>query len=412
MLTLVRRVSLVVGLVFVVFASAAQAQPLGAEMHNMMMPIAGGMGGASIAQPQELLSAVNGNPAAMTRFPGTQFQFGGGWAEATYNLNQTGSVLPGVTPFSAKSGTPGTAIANIGLSRQTSILGLDAVVGFAMISNAGLGVDFRSVPQSNGTSSSLLVMEMTPSMGVRLTDRLALGVNTSLGSSYFDGPFVGNGAMVQAYGLRGAVGLSYDLGDATTLGWYYQSRQRFNYENAISLDLGGGAFQASRNVKMDLPTNIGFGIANHSLMNGKLLLAADFVFKQWEDARLFSSVYRNQWAFQFGTQYSHNRLRLRAGYVYAMNPIKPINTIEVSGIVLPGLQNAVEYVQSQFALINQNRISGGISIVDVTPGFDIDLFAGGMLPESASTGQFTSVKVQSYWIGLGMTYRFGRMPSR
>lgn len=171
-------------------------------------------------------------------------------------------------------------------------------------------------------------------------------------------------------------------------------------------------FQASRNVKMDLPSNVGIGIANHSLLDGKLLLAADFLYKQWEDARLFSSFYRNQWAFQFGTQYSHNRLRLRAGYVYAMSPIKPINTIEVSGIALPGLQNAVEYVQSQFALINQNRISAGIGIVDVTPGFDIDLFAGGMLPESASTGQFTSVKVQSYWVGLGMTYRFGRMPSR
>ena len=46
-------------------------------------------------------------------------------------------------------------------------------------------------------------------------------------------------------------------------------------------------------------------------------------------------------------------------------------------------------------------------MVDVVPGFDVDLFAGGMLPESASTGQFTSVKVQSYWVGLGATYRFG-----
>ena len=49
---------------------------------------------------------------------------------------------------------------------------------------------------------------------------------------------------------------------------------------------------------------------------------------------------------------------------------------------------------------------------DATAGFDMDLFAGGMLSESGSTGAFTSVKVQSYYLGLGMTYRFGRMPSR
>lgn len=393
-------------------AVTAQAQPLGVEMQNMMMPIAGGMGGASIARPQELLSAVNGNPAAMTRFPGTQFEFGGGWGEATFNLHQTGTLaVPGVTPFDAKSGTPGTTVANIGLSRQTSVLGRDAVVGFALISNAGAGVDFRKVPAGNGASSSLLVLEMTPSAGVKLTDRLSLGVNASLGSAYFDGPFVGNGAMVQAYGLRGGVGLNYDLGEATTLGWYWQSRQRFNFEDAISLELFGGAFDVVRNVKMDLPSNVGIGIANQSLLDGKLLLAVDFLYKQWDDARLFRSVYRNQWAFQFGTQYSRNRLRLRAGYVYAMNPIKSIVTTEAGGVVPPGGVNAVEYVQSQLALINQNRISGGIGIVDVTPGFDLDLFAGGMLPESGSTGQFTSVKVQSYWIGLGMTYRFGRMPS-
>ena len=44
---------------------------------------------------------------------------------------------------------------------------------------------------------------------------------------------------------------------------------------------------------------------------------------------------------------------------------------------------------------------------DVLPGLDLDLFAGGMFEEG---DQFASTiaSVESYWAGLGMTWRFGR----
>lgn len=389
--------------------SAVQAQPFGVEMHNTMLPVSGAMGGASIAQPQELLGAVNANPAAMTRFGGTQFQFAGGYAEGTFNLNQTGTLpLPDVNPFAAKSNTPGTSIANIGMSRQSELFGSDVVTGFALISNAGAGVDFRGVPASNGTTSSILVLEMIPSVGVRLTDRLSVGVNGALGTAYFNGPFVGIGAMVQAYGLRGGVGVNYDLGEATTIGAYWQSKQHFNFSDAIRLELFGGAYDPIvRSIRMDLPSNVGLGIANRSLCDGRMLLAFDAVFKQWDDADLFGAVYRNQWALQFGSQYSLGRLRLRSGYVYAQNPIKAINVTTAGGITPPGGIPALEYVQAQFANICQNRISVGVGIVDIRPGMDIDVFAGGMFKESAQLGAFTNVNMESWFVGTGLSYRFG-----
>ena len=58
-------------------ARKVNAQTFGVELHNTLMPAAGGMGGVSIAQPQDLTSAINGNPAAVTQFEGTQFLFGG-----------------------------------------------------------------------------------------------------------------------------------------------------------------------------------------------------------------------------------------------------------------------------------------------------------------------------------------------
>jgi long-chain fatty acid transport protein len=94
----------------------ARGQSFGIELHNTMMPASGGMAGVSIARPQDLQSAINGNPATLTQFRGTQFSFGGGWAEGTYDVTQLAPLpLVNVAPFSAKSGTPGAALGNIGV---------------------------------------------------------------------------------------------------------------------------------------------------------------------------------------------------------------------------------------------------------------------------------------------------------
>ena len=49
-----------------------------------------------------------------------------------------------------------------------------------------------------------------------------------------------------------------------------------------------------------------------------------------------------------------------------------------------------------------------VGISDVLPGMDFDISAGGMFKE---TDQFASTiaSVESYWVGLGMTWRFGRV---
>ncbi len=62
------------------FRAEAFAQSFGTELQNTMMPASGGMGGVSIARPQDLTSALNANPASLRQFRGTQVSFGGGWA--------------------------------------------------------------------------------------------------------------------------------------------------------------------------------------------------------------------------------------------------------------------------------------------------------------------------------------------
>jgi long-chain fatty acid transport protein len=158
---------------------------------------------------------------------------------------------------------------------------------------------------------------------------------------------------------------------------------------------------------MDLPETIGLGVANNALMDGQLLLGVDVLYKLWHQADLFQAIYNNQWVVQVGGQYSIGQYRLRAGYVWAENPIDQTPGSNIGGVIQPGGLAAVRYTQGLLAITSQHRISGGIGKVDVLPGLDFDLFAGGMFRDTEHLGRFTTTSIASYWIGFGLTWRFG-----
>jgi long-chain fatty acid transport protein len=392
-----------------IIARAVLAQSFGVELNNTLMPAAGGMAGVSIAQPQDLTSAINGNPATLTQFQGTQFLFGGAWAEPTFNLTQTSNIPivgpPLIEPFSAKSTAPGTPAGNIGVTQDLSALGLPATLGIGFVTTAGGFVDFRHVPESRGTNTGTAVFSAPLALGLNLNDRLSLGAAAALGIAFFDGPFVGASGMTPDYALRGTLGANYRTSDFTTVGAYYQSEQSYRFDNAVVLN--PGPTQRNFDVRMDLPQNIGLGIANCAALDGRLLMAVDVLYKLWNDASLYRSVYDNQLVVQVGGQYSVGQYRLRGGYVWAENPIDQTPDVNIGGIVQPGAFPAVRYTQGLLAITSQHRISGGVGIVDVLPGLDMDLMAGGMFRDTEQLGPFTTTSITSYWIGFGLTWRFG-----
>src|SRR5262245_14535008 len=391
-------------------ARAAHAQSFGVELNNTLMPASGGMAGTSIAQPQDLTSSLNGNPGTLTQFRGTQFIFGGAWAEPTFNLTQTSNIpivgSPLIEPFSAKSTAPGVPMGNIGVTQDLSELGLPVTLGIGFVSTAGAAADFRQVPQSHGTNSGLSIFSLPISRGVDLSDRLSIGATTALGIAFFNAPFVGVGGMTPDYALRASLGANYRLTDYTNVGAYYQTRQAFQFNNAFVLNPGPG--QISRDVRLDLPENLGLGVAYSALMDGNLLIAVDVLYKLWNQAPLFQAVYNNQLVVQVGSQYTVGRYRLRAGYAWAQNPLDPTPGSNIGGVIEPGGLAAVRYTQGVLAIANQHRISAGIGIVDVLPGINLDLMAGGMFRDTEQLGSFTTTSAASYWIGLGFTWVFGR----
>ena len=401
--------------VLLLWASAplVNAQSVGTELHNMLMPASGGMGGVSIAAPQDVTSAINANPATLRQFQGTQFQFGGAWAEPTFNLTQS-SQLPIVgpslvDPFSGKSTGPGSLLGNIGVTQDLSEFGAPMTVGLGFISAAGGVIDFRHIPESNGTNTGQTVFSLPAVVGLDLTDKLTLGAGVSIGTALYDGPFVGIGGLTSDYALRGTAGLHYQLTPATTLGTYYQSKQSFRFDHAIRLNVGGNP--QTLDVNMDLPQNVGIGIANQSLMNGNLLLGVDVLYKYWDDAALYDAVYDNQLVVQFGTQLTRGRYRLRAGYVWAENPLSSNPGPNLGGVIQDGGLPVVRYSQALLAVTSQHRMSLGLGVVDVLPGVDLDLMGGGMFLDNEQLGPFTSTSIESYWLGFGLTWRYsGGLP--
>ncbi|RLS43257.1 MAG: hypothetical protein DWH83_05120 [Planctomycetota bacterium] len=397
----------------VVLASAgsAAAQTYGIDFRNTLMPASGGMAGTSVAAPQDFLSAINANPAALTQYKGTHFTIGGAFAEATVDLEQKAAVpLLGVAAFSAKSSTPGAIVPAIGVAQEVDGLPLPTTVGLAVLGAAGGGSSYVQVPASNATASYLLLLEFAPSVAVELTERLSIGATMFIGDGYASGPFVGTSGMTNAYALRGGFGLDYALGDATWLGAYYQTTQAFRFENEAVLF----SERQPRDVDMGLPQQVGMGIANESLLDGRLLLAADALYLDWRSAALFKNIYRGQWVMQLGSQYrATDRVKLRLGYALAQNPVDESVGTRIGPVEVPGGVPAVKYLQAQFAIVNEHRMAAGIGVSDLLMrGLDFDAFAGGMFPAGESLGSDTYVSVKSYWLGVGFTWHFDQPPAR
>ena len=142
-------------------------------------------------------------------------------------------------------------------------------------------------------------------------------------------------------------------------------------------------------------------------MNGRLLLAADLIYKNWDDTDFFGAIYEDQWALSFGSQYRLNqRIRLRIGYAYNEDPTRDTVPGDIGGIPLGDIPT-VQYIQGEFAAITQHRLAGGIGICDFLQGVDLDASLGGVFGEEKTFGA-TTASVESWFFAFGLTWRFGK----
>ena len=176
--------------------SHAHAQGYGSDLQNVMGPASGGMAGVSVARPQDVPSAIFGNPASLTQFAGTQFTLGGGWIEGYPTIVNGGSANNGNpgTSFSTTSRSQGFVAPEIGVTQNLDVFGKSVTLGMGLSGLSGLGAEYRGrAPGTilNNFSSQYVVLGLNSALGVQITDRLSLGASVTLGTAFEQLGFVG-----------------------------------------------------------------------------------------------------------------------------------------------------------------------------------------------------------------------------
>lgn len=396
-------------------AGPSLAGPYGYDIHNTLAPASGGMAGTSLARPQDLTSAIYGNPATLTQMKGTKFSFGATFYKPEVDLTHDGSVTG--TPFSQSSGTEVFPVPNVGVTQDLSGLGVPATLGLGLTAISGIGSEFRANPGSLGAGAEFIIFGVNAGLGYEVTENLSLGAAATISFAQLDLGLSSTSAQTHDLGLRGTFGATYDIG-ATTLGAFYQTKLKQTYDDIIQVDATNFASPS-----IEQPANIGFGIANNSLMGGDLLLAADFMYKFWDDAEFWQDVYDDQAVFSVGAQLSRGNWRYRLGYGYADDPTDtgangPVGNLTqvYSNIgVIPLNQPVVQYLQAtQAEVIYKQRLTAGIGYKGfLAPPIDLDVHFGWQFDEdrdygvgSLPGGGHTNAAVHSWHAGFALTWNF------
>jgi long-chain fatty acid transport protein len=396
-------------------AQLTYAGPHGYDLHNTLAPASGGMAGTSLAKPQDLTSAIYGNPATLTQMKGTQFSFGATFYQPEVDLTHDGSVTG--TAFHASSGTEIFPVPNVGVTQDLSELGLPATLGLGLTAVSGIGAEFRSEPGSLGAGAEFILFGVNAGLGYALTENLSVGAAATISFAQLDMGLSSTSAETHDLGLRGTFGATYELG-ATTLGAFYQTELSQTYDNLIQTTATRFASPT-----IEQPANIGFGIANESLAGGDLLIAADVMYKSWDDAEFWQDLFDDQVVFSIGAQLSRGPWRYRLGYGYAddptdtdaAGPVGDLTQVYSSVGVIPLNVAVVPYLQAtQAEVIYQHRLTAGFGYEGfLAPFIDLDAHAGWQFENdrdygngSLPGGGHTNAEVHSWHVGVALTWRF------
>lgn len=319
-----------------------------------------GMGGVAIALTHDTLTSAT-NPATMA-FTGNRFDIGGDIfipsAESTLGQGTTRHTeVSKPTHFTINDGV--YMMPNMGASWSDG----DLSYGFTMVGVGGGGSRY-SYNLFNGAKGgdttqplgvSLLVMDMNPTIAMKLDDTNTIGATLIIGVQVFKAfgltefttftqtgdstaKFTDEGAEV-TYGAGLRLGWLGKMSDEVTLGAEYTSQTYMSkFDNYKDLFAEG---------KINTPGNIGIGAAYQ--FSSDILLAMDINYIMYEDVPAIANKgpntsgppfpvdantnalglpdglgfgWTNQTVFKIGAQYTLNeQWQLRGGWNYAKSPI-------------------------------------------------------------------------------------------
>jgi long-chain fatty acid transport protein len=296
-------------------------------------PIARAMGGVGIAAPQDAISAVFANPAAMCfspYCPSSEVNFGG----TAFLPHPHASVSTGGKKTSSDSDESVFPIPAIGLSVPLTAEPPFWRFGIAAYGVSGLGVDYRNTaldqprffnfgPQGQfpliaGAYTQLSILKFAPTIAFQPYNNLSFGASFHLDYATLD---LRQGSS-SGFGAGAQFGMIYKVNDDLSLGLSYVTPQNVDHDNVNDFNGDGKLDRLS----LEAPQQVGIGAA-YQLFGHKLLLETDLKWINWANANGYETFdWDNQWVVGVGAQYKPiPQLALRAGYNYGNNPVNAHN---------------------------------------------------------------------------------------
>lgn len=297
-------------------------------------PNARGMGGISIAAPQDAISAVFGNPAAMCfgdYCPSSQMDVGLTLFMPHVSAAVSDPLGTGNT-YAADSDEKIYPIPSIGVSIPFSKDNQEWRFGFAAYGVTGLGVDYRNsaiditIPELNGAPlvaggyTSLQIMKVAPALSYQVAPNFSVGV--ALHGDY--------ATLDMGTGESSGMGYGFQLGALwrpvpnLSIGLSYTNGQEVTHDDVIAQQDPETGNIYKFDLTLEAPQQVGFGIA-YEAMDNRLVIAGEAKWINWSDATGYSDFdWEDQKVFAIGFQYEaiRGKLFLRAGYNYGNNPVK------------------------------------------------------------------------------------------
>jgi long-chain fatty acid transport protein len=268
-----------------------------------------GMGGASIALPQDAIAAAN-NPAGMA-FVGDRFDAGLVWLKADRGASIGGSYLPA-------NEKQDYFIPDLGYNR---VIDERLSAGVSVIGN-GVGTRYArpiGPPGNSNAGSELMQVVMSPTLSYKVTPDHAFGValNVAFQRLKIEGvehTGLANQGFEHSFGYGLALGWAGKLNDQLTLGASYVSKTHMGkLDKYRTLLAGDGEF--------DIPAHFGVGLAITPLAG--LTIAVDAMRVNWSDIKSLGNSLTSPGPFGasngpgFGWQ---DQNLVRAGVSYAASP--------------------------------------------------------------------------------------------
>ncbi len=399
-------------------------------------PIARSMGGVGIVAPQDPISAVFGNPAAMCFAPyclTQEFNFSG--SLFTPDVEASVKQASGITK--AESDTKTYAIPAIGLSVPITPGPPLWRFGLAAYGVSGLGVDYRDTDLDNpngydfgpggtapliaGEFTNLQIMKFAPAVAYQPRDNLSLGLALHIDYATLD--LREGNSSDYGYGLQ--AGLIYTLNDQLSLGFTYVTPQKVSHERVNDFD-GNGTLDT---LELEAPQQLGAGAAYQIAGARNVLVEANIKWINWSNADGYSDFdWDDQWVYAVGVQIEPiPKLFLRAGYNYGNNPVNEHNGFDGSFDAGTGFPNSTNSVQGKtlptyyyetfriigFPAIIKHHLTLGIGY-EISPTFSAHLgYMHGFEETISETGmdlfgqpvKLTS-KLRENSIDFGLSWRF------